>query len=512
MDTVSMASADFVFRPPPGLGSKRASAASAVFTLVSTIVGGGSLSLPFAFAKLGLAEAAGLLIVIAVASDLGASLLVSAARRSGGCTYEQVAYKAYGRPAQLVTVVLLVVLTYLCCVAYIILMGDFAVPLLEVYVVRGTNLSGLGRALAMGGAMVLVSPLCFLRKLTALRFTSAMSMTSMLFLTCVIVAKAVIHARSVGLATMWRPVAYTSSFADTLYGFPLISVAFLVHFNVLPVHTELTATEPALQRIRNVIHVTVGICSTLYVVIGVAGYATFGTAVDGDVLKNYGRDDHLVNAGRFALLATLLCNFPLLCIPCRISLDRLVLLARDAWCLPAPHGQSIAGHLTPPEKQPLLAQPDVNSGEGGEPSRWALAREDPRDALKLAGTPDTSRWDDEHPPSPESVMVERLRVVERAARDKYARLRQSIETVLIIASSLAFAIAVPSVVIVWSFMGSTISMLIAFVLPALYYLKIRAARSTNPRRVAAVGLLCFGMIMLVACTYQSVRTTVEQES
>ena len=54
---------------------------SAIFGLVSTIVGGGVLSLPYAFSQAGLILGSVLLVVVAAASDYSAFALVACSRR-----------------------------------------------------------------------------------------------------------------------------------------------------------------------------------------------------------------------------------------------------------------------------------------------------------------------------------------------------------------------------------------------------------------------------------------------
>ena len=477
---MSVASVDQLL-PAFASDERAATITSAVATLVSTIVGGGSLSLPFAFARIGLPSAVALLVLIAGASDAGAGFLVEAARRSGGASYEDVAYKAYGKGASIGCTLLLVSLTFMCCIAYLILIGDFVVPLADDFLFPSHSpLGSTGRAIAISACALLVSPLCFMTKLAALRFTSGLSFTSMVFLTGVIVTRAVQHVKEVGWSDAMAPVQNYTGVEDTLYGFPLIAVSFLCHFNILPVHTELT--RPTRSRIKRVIHITMCIVGTLYIVIGSTGLVTFAgrAKIDGDVLKNYPRDDGLVQAGRGALLLTLLCNFPLLCVPCRVSLDKLVLVVRDSCCLGEDSVEPDA--LT----APLL---------GGE------FRAVNTEAVRLAASPKTKTWDD--PVGPADAMIDRLRELARVSADRWARVRNGVETVVILGSSLAIAIAVPNVVVVWSFMGSTVSMLIAMIIPAVLFLKIRTKASTVSRSKAWI-LLVFGCVMGVACTYQSV--------
>ena len=57
------------------------------------------------------------------------------------------------------------------------------------------------------------------------------------------------------------------------------------------------------------------------------GYLPLGREVCDNILLNYSSSDPLVNVGRLALASTLFLSYPLLILPCRQTVARLVLLA-----------------------------------------------------------------------------------------------------------------------------------------------------------------------------------------
>jgi hypothetical protein len=75
---------------------------SAVFNLVCTMTGGGMLSLPYAMAAGGIVMGPIFLLISAIGSDFSIYILVSAARRTGAQTYEEVAMFAFGKNARTV--------------------------------------------------------------------------------------------------------------------------------------------------------------------------------------------------------------------------------------------------------------------------------------------------------------------------------------------------------------------------------------------------------------------------
>jgi hypothetical protein len=47
---------------------------------------------------------------------------------------------------------------------------------------------------------------------------------------------------------------------------------------------------------------------------------------NGNILNNFAADDVVINIGRGALGVTVICNFPLLVLPCRVSYRKLIAL------------------------------------------------------------------------------------------------------------------------------------------------------------------------------------------
>jgi amino acid permease len=236
---------------------------SAIFGLVSTIVGGGVLSLPFAFAQTGLVLGTALLLGSAAASEFTIQLVVSCARRTGAESYEALALHSYGPWAQTAVVAVVAALTWMCSVAYLVLMADMLEPLVE----------GLPRQLAIGrrgvtlaaGAGVL--PLCLLRSLHALRFTSVLCVVAVLALAGCIAYKSLTegyafvpppagsgHHHDSDLQLMVWPRSASAAWMGTLHALPIFCVSFLCHFNVVSTHTQLHA--PSRDRVSAVMRRT----------------------------------------------------------------------------------------------------------------------------------------------------------------------------------------------------------------------------------------------------------------
>ena len=83
--------------------------------------------------------------------------------------------------------------------------------------------------------------------------------------------------------------------------------------------------------------------------------------------------------------------------------------------------------------------------------------------------------------------------------------RNHVETAFIVALSVYWACLVDSVVIIWSMMGSSVSIIIAYILPCACYLKIRQANGWTIRRIAAIAILILAAIFGVLCTIEATK-------
>lgn len=447
---------------------------SAVFNLVSTIIGGGVLSLPFAFDKCGLVVALAFMVVSASASTFSLYVIVSCSRRGRATTYEEVVAKALGPRAGLVTVVLLVVLTFLTLVAYVILIKDL-VGALGAKFLYGRAISVVEKNLLTVVCVALVSPVLFARSMNSLRFTSIFSLAAVLMLAIAITIRAIgsleLHAEIDSQAATTEttlndgiPVKlFPARWQDAVYAFPIISVSFLCHFNVLPVYRELH--KPTRHRLKKIVASTMFSTWVFYMIVGTMGYLfayRMPGGIQGDILNNFSDDDPLVNLGRLGLLVTIMLSLPLITQPCRRNIIRLGFYIKRSV---ESRTHRFNGEV---EGEPLLAGADELVDE-----------ESPM--VSLAGSP---------PPRRDTA-------------------RHVLLTTVIIAAVIALALVSPGVVVVWNLMGSTVGLLVSYVLPCVSYIFIRKNKPhTDRRKLSAWIILVVTSVVCLTCTIQAVASIV----
>eukprot|EP00494_Astrolonche_serrata_P028951 UN29218 len=117
---------------------------------------------------------------------------------------------------------------------------------------------------------------------------------------------------------------WPTGFSDLIGVAPIFCVAYVCHFNVLPVHSELR--RPTRNRIRFMIHATMSLCVTLYMAIAFLGYSWSYDMTCDNILLNFPNDDIPTTIGRIALGVTLMLTYPLLVLPCRATFHNLIAL------------------------------------------------------------------------------------------------------------------------------------------------------------------------------------------
>ncbi|KAF0696297.1 Aste57867_12930 [Aphanomyces stellatus] len=430
------------FYPSPHSQTRMTTVKSAVMNLVTTLIGGGVLLLPFTIAKSGIVVGCFLMLCCAMASSFTLYILVSCSRRSGAQSYEEIAKNAFGKKMQLFTMVLLILLIFLAFVGYLILVRDIAGSLASQFIF-GRTLSVSDENLVAIGLVGIVSPLLFLRSMHSLRYTSVIGLS-----TVGIFAFGIFYRSTEKVMQPTFEVSRLRFFPEDvdgpMYALPIIISSFLCHFNVLPVYGELH--KPTRHRLKKIVIVTVFSTSVFYMILGTLGYIyAFDQlqGVQGDILNNFDQGDVVMNIGRAGILLTICMSLPLLILPTRQTIYRLYLLC---------HEMATAGDATTQESQPLIS-PDV--------------------------------------------------AIDRTEKPAPLFAHISI-TIVILVLGFLLAFSLPGVAVVWNIMGSTVGIMISYVLPCVCYIRIRREKPNSDwRKVGAWVLLVISGTICLVCSVQA---------
>jgi amino acid permease len=540
-----VSSVEFLY-PELTSNQRQATLSAAVFSLVSTIIGGGVLSLPYAFRHTGIILGIIYIILIALASNFSIYILISASRRAhffhlennnngngninsnvntrekptiGINSYEELAYTAFGSKARILTLVLMLCLIYLAAMAYLILMRDLLAPLIQFGC--GVILTPLQRSIALWLAVVSILPLCCMRSMNSLRFTSVISVSAMMILAVVICFRSIdrnfVQHKFDSEAILW----VNTDISASLYAFPIISVAYLCHFNVLPLHSELQA--PSRKRVRTFINWVIILCTTIYTVIGIFGYLFALNLTDGNILNNFHSDDHLITIGRLGLLFTIIFSFPLLILPARNTSNRLLIMAQQ-WAAEYFYEEldDYNDIASPPQedseeeeqseriagKKPETVTNNINHENGSDllSPNSILNNINPNNIIYNGNYNNDSNYYQVtynpagSPPNTGILPGGSSTPVDLSHFGWNIDFQNLAQTIVIVFTATFLAMFITSVATLWSILGSSVSILIAYILPAAFYLKIRAKKDWNIRKLGAWLLLIFGVVALFVCS------------
>ncbi|KZT55824.1 hypothetical protein CALCODRAFT_556245 [Calocera cornea HHB12733] len=302
--------------------------------------------------------------------------------------------------------------------------------------------------------MALLMPLCFLRKLDSLRHTSYVALFSVAYLVVVVI---VCYFHPPPGSVPPGEIHLIKFDKDFISTFPVQVFAFTCSQNVcpaqfvqecsnlltqlFPIYNELhTNSQP---RMNLVLTTAVGGATIIYEIIAIFGYLTFGSNVGANIIAMYPETTIFVAVGQVAIIILVLFSYPLQVLPCRNCLDKV-------W-----DDADLAVHKID----------------------HAIEGEEDADVEPVVPVHDA------HDPS------------------EMGPVKHIVLTCLIIAASFTIAFFVDDLQLVLSFVGSTGSTTISFILPGLLYFQLfRHDRdSSRTLKWGALALAVYGVFILIFC-------------
>lgn len=504
---------------------------SACFNLLLSTVGGGALSLPFAFVKTGILAGPLLLVFVAVIMQFGSKLLIQTVTQvmpqlteqnktslsKKVSSLESVAGAAFGpdkgRRSTTAVVLLFCFSTSIGC----------AVLLKNLLDPPSWHQEGLGQSENLKDdhswlekiqsnpvillfshhvwllILIMVTPLCGLESLSMLSGFGAASMVSMCVVASCIVICSVesnLRERSVTSRWFWNSGLhlFPDSWADAWDVFPIFIYCYTCHFNLLKVHSEFK-TPPTSAVVNRWLTTTALFATILYAVVGFAGAALQHgrheiTAVSTNILLNLIHIASSSSSGvwivvqiaRYCMAFTAALALPALVIPVRdITLDYL--------CVSHRNPEVVSERATP-----LVVSEEVEANQGHDKFFQVRNTEaqNKRDPLLLSPIQFVNREKESDKKLENESNVDEAFLqlscggsinisdsdsictcnITRPNRNKHsAWLRCAVASCLLWVA-VALALAVPNIGIVWKLMGSSLSIFISIVLPSAAFLSL----------------------------------------
>ena len=534
--------------PPFSSNDRPSTLLSGTFNLVATIIGGGVLSLPIAFSKCGVFFTTLAMMLSAYMTYMSLIMLSYCSRRGGGSSYGEVVRSAFGEKAQEGMSWLLFVFLAFVIVAFMVLIRDIWTPLVASFV-NHCYLHNLDHNEAMAamqvngdyvliGIIVILLPFLCQRSLHALRWNCYIGFVSILVL-CIALVRGGwqrLHAAIIDddddddgisdndLSIEWFKIPTTQ---EILFAFPILTCSFLCHFNIIAIQNAITV--PTRDRMDSLIKYAITACFFLMYMFGLGGYLYAGDMIQGNVLLNVpmgrpsggsseqgeGEDQGeywLFLLGRIGCGSSLMLAMPLIALPCREALLEVI----DVFFHRSHHRQNA----------PVV----INGNKRDAPAmdneqfcwRWChkfnkyetiqdviITTEDEVTEILPSTESEEENGEEQSRTRANSIIVRE----EPIQKDYIFRntCAHYGSTLLIVAMCYSGAVIIRGVAIVWSFIGSSMAFLIAFILPCGCFIVIEREVPTiadgGDRNIGwirmAWAILVFSVAGAVICTLNS---------
>eukprot|EP00536_Pseudo-nitzschia_multiseries_P014036 jgi/Psemu1/213605/e_gw1.649.23.1 len=466
-----MTAPDILF-PEFNSRARKSSVVVAGFNLTASIMGGGILSIPFAFSKTGVLLAPILMFLAAVITERSMYLLCLCSRLTGAKTYGEVGEAAFGKKMEYFIACILCVFLLFAIIGYMVLAKDIWTSVLKLLIGNKAPNDDI----VLGAIIILIVPFLVQKSLHALRFNCYVGVISVSTLCAALVRRA-------WEAGVWSDVLWWSTnLEDILIAFPIISLSFLGIFNILPIQNALI--KPTRSRILLVVDGAISAILMISLVFGWAGYLFAGLKTDGNILRNCDTaNDDLLLLGQLGCGIMVVLAIPMMMLPCRSSLLEILDVLVNG------------PHITPVEIEESeilpLTQADSTSNRNNYNSTKTTPCQQYQCQQEDAGE-ETIHLDQNR--------RRKLNIID-STFIHYA------STFSIFATCYMVAIRVPGVALVWSILGCSLGYFIAFILPCVCYLKIQKRYPAHS--LESNAWVCFSWILVVVSSIAMIVCTIE---
>ena len=216
------------------------------FTLMNSCFGSGILSMPFAFANLGLAFSPLLTVTIGLTEIFTLCILVHQGRRHNLTSYQQLVELKFGKLGSTFLTGVIVVYLFGSCVSYLIIVRDSYNTLARLYFPHSALAWNQNVVVPVISSLT-VLPLSLNRSMASLSKVSIICPLSGIFLAVVVVSKSLGSLREHDWHLPEGHVGMQTN-RETLMTLPVMIFAFQCHLQVTQICSELVENVPMFPR------------------------------------------------------------------------------------------------------------------------------------------------------------------------------------------------------------------------------------------------------------------------
>eukprot|EP00672_Neobodo_designis_P021686 CAMPEP_0174828708 /NCGR_PEP_ID=MMETSP1114-20130205/1494_1 /TAXON_ID=312471 /ORGANISM="Neobodo designis, Strain CCAP 1951/1" /LENGTH=676 /DNA_ID=CAMNT_0016062433 /DNA_START=79 /DNA_END=2109 /DNA_ORIENTATION=+ len=290
---------------------------SSVFNLAASAIGAGALAFPYAFAKLGIVPG---LIVMVGSAAMGVytiDVLIRLVEALNAPTYEGLGHAIFGNKGRHAVGGTVFSLTFGFACVYVVLVGQFISPVLEVASEDSNYPPGAwGRRLCVTLIwLVLMLPFCLMRSIDSLKFISTGAVFATAFVIVALIAHAATHVSPEEADA--RVEAAASPSIEVIQAITNMKVGFTGQVVSFAVYNEMGgATVPRMLKATSIAMAT---CAVIYFIVGISGVIAVGLDAPENVLEAFADPlgQWYTIIAYMAMLVVIIVSFPIMVFPAR---------------------------------------------------------------------------------------------------------------------------------------------------------------------------------------------------
>ncbi|PVU91210.1 hypothetical protein BB559_004252 [Furculomyces boomerangus] len=416
--------------------------------LCNTILGSGLLAMPFALSNVGLFLGMFLILFSGFASGFGLYLLGKCAQEipDRKSSFFSVAEQTYPKAALLFDLAV-AIKCFGVSISYLIIFGDLVPQVVTFFTGNDTSFFAT-RLFWITFGIVGMTPLTFQKRLDSLKYASLVAMFAVLYFVIVVSQYYFFADR---IPPPKDDIKYVNFSYAILKNISLFVFAFTCHQNIFSIHNELK--DNSFSNINKIIIMSIGFCMCLYQWVA-------------------NPENAATSYCRIAVAVFVISAYPLQCHPARASINRIV------------------NSFSSVNNHDLIIPEEPNRQENDHSLEVDLSSEE-----QLSRTSEAVQ----RPDSSEPAMLQT--VYSEATDPQYY-----IITTAILVFSYLIAVSIKELGLVLSFVGSTGSTSISFILPGILYWKMHEKSPPSIIKNLSIILVIYGIVVMVVSLYVNFTT------
>ena len=302
---------------------------ASIFNLCSATLGAGTLSLPYAFSRVGIVVGILLLVSAAVISVFSIRLLLKCRQWTLLSSYEDLSFHCFGHRITVLVEVIILLFCFGTAAAYIVAVGDIVTPILSQ-----TFSIILTKYFVMCiFTLCIMLPLSLSTEVNNLRYSSMIGVLAILVLVIVVTIRSIQYNFIINNIFLNNNNINIFNYSqiyitDIFIAIPIILFAFTCHVNIFSIYTELQ--RPSIRRMNKVIYRSFYLNLIIYLIIALFGYLHHNIHTQPDILNNMNNTILVDILAKISVGLSVSLAFPLNVLPARQTLE-IMLYANETF-------------------------------------------------------------------------------------------------------------------------------------------------------------------------------------